>query len=150
MADKFSGENCQCQAKVRRFADYVRLHATQGKYLSHEDELAALKTGVSEFGLGLDEAKGVLYRVAEDRSLALQSQTEQQLRAFLTQVSRKSVVTKDSFNDTVEIYRKLTHNAVSKEEAEKRVKLMVQDEGIKAKRSWRRLGSRKWFNRIAT
>jgi hypothetical protein len=150
MADKFSNDTCQCQVKARRFADYVRLNATQGKYLSHDDEMQTLKSAVSDFGLGLDEAKGVLYRVAEDRSLALQSQTEQQLRAFLTQVSKKGVITKDSFNDTVEIYRKLTHNAIKKEDVEKRVKIMVLDEGIRAKRNWRRLGSRKWFNRIVT
>ena len=148
MADRFGTDSCECQVKARRFADYIRLHATQGKYLSRDDELTALKSGVSDFGIGLDEAKGVLYRVAEDRSLALQSQIEQQLRAFLIQISRKKAISKDSFNDCVEIYTKLAHNAVSKAEAERRVKMLVLDEGIRAKRNWRRLGSRKWFNRI--
>ncbi|CAA7623911.1 conserved hypothetical protein [Candidatus Terasakiella magnetica] len=148
MADNFSSESCNCQVKARRFADYVRLHASQGKYLSFEDELQALKTGVSDFDIGLDEAKGVLYRVAEDRSLALQSQTEQQLRAFLTQLSKKGTISHESFSDAVSIYRKLTHNAISEDDAKKRVKAMVLDEGLKAKRLWKRLGSRKWFNRI--
>jgi len=150
MAESASGENCQCQTRARRFADYIRLHATQGKYISNDNELAVLKTGISDFGIGLDEAKGVLYRVAENRSLALQSQTEQLLRALLTQISKKGVITRDDFFDTVAIYRKLTHDAVEKDEAERRVKVMVQEEGIKAKRLWRRLGSRKWFNRIET
>jgi hypothetical protein len=148
MADVASGENCQCRAKAHRFADYIRLHVTQGKYISHDDELSVLKTGVSEFGIGLDEAKGVLYRVAEDRSLALQSQTEQLLRAFLMQMSKKGKITRDNFTDTVALYRKLTHDAIPSEDAEKRVKAMALDQGLKAKRQWRRLGSRKWFNRI--
>ena len=42
------------------------------------------------------------------------------------------------------------HRGLSRDEARKRVKLMVQRMSLKAKRDWWRLGSRKWFNAIQT
>ncbi|MBF0130015.1 MAG: hypothetical protein HQL33_08475 [Alphaproteobacteria bacterium] len=111
--------------------------------------MKVLRTGVSEFGLGLDEAKGILFSVAADRNIALESQAEKYLGHFLNHVGQKRKVSRKDFDDAVEFYKKLTHQAVPDNEARKRVKAMMERNSMKPRRSWIRLGSRKWYNRIS-
>ncbi|MEO5372935.1 MAG: hypothetical protein H7840_01510 [Alphaproteobacteria bacterium] len=144
----FPAETCQCKVKAQRFAEFVRLHATEGGVLSAEDELKVLRTGVSEFGLGLDEAKGILLGVAADRRIALESQVERHLGHFLGPAGKNRKVSREKFNEAVEFYKRLTYESVSQTDAEKRVKAVMERTGLKPRRSWSRLGSRKWYNRI--
>jgi hypothetical protein len=148
--EAFAREAGHAQGKVRRFADYVRLHGGQGKLIFVETEQELLKEGLSSFELTLDEAKGILFSVSNSGSTVLESQVEQYLQPFLIQMSKKGKVSRKEFKELVEIYTTMTHNAVEKPVAEKRVKSIVQRKGLKAKRDWLRLGSRKWYNRIET
>lgn len=145
----FQTETCQCKAKAQRFAEFVRLHASDGGIISSDDELKVLRTGVSEFGLGLDEAKGILLGVTADRGIALETQADKYLGHFLNQVGKKRKVSRKDFHDAVEFYKKLTQQAVSESEAQKRVKSLMERTGMKPRRAWTRLGSRKWYNKIA-
>jgi hypothetical protein len=65
-------------------------------------------------------------------------------------MSKKGKVSRKEFKELVDIYSTMAHNAVEKPVAEKRVKSIVQRKGLRAKRDWMRLGSRKWYNRIET
>lgn len=110
--------------------------------------MSVLRTGVSDFGLGLDEAKGILFAVAADRGITLETQADRYLGHFLQQVGKKGKVTRKNFKDAAEFYKKLTNNALSEGDAKKRVKAMMERGGMKARRSWIRLGSRKWYNSV--
>lgn len=145
----FPAETCQCKAKAQRFAEFVRLHASEGGVISGEDELKVLRTGVSEFGLGLDEAKGILLGVTADRNIALESQVEKYLGHFLNHFGQKRKVSRKEFDNAVEFYKRLTHQAVSENDARKRVKAMMERASLKPRRVWSRLGSRKWYNSIS-
>lgn len=146
-----------------RYADYVRLHSRPRKLILVEQEQELLKTGIVEFGLDLQETNEVLRGTADLCDTVLESQVEKHLQTHLTQPAnarearraakgRHQVdsISRRRFEAAVDFYQTLTRSALSRDEARKRVKLMVQRMSLKAKRDWWRLGSRKWFNAIQT
>ncbi len=145
-----------------RYSDYVRLYAASQKILLMDQERELLKVGLTDFGLSLEEARGILYGTATDYGVALESQVERHLQTYLiehrnTWERRRAAKGKDSaslsrkrFEQAVDFYQTLTQAALSRDEARKRVKTMVVRMGMQASRDWSRLGSRKWFNKIPT
>ena len=55
----------------KKFGDYVRIHAVEGELITREDEAKVLKEGITQFGLELNEARGILLGVAADHDIAL-------------------------------------------------------------------------------
>ncbi|MEO5335741.1 MAG: hypothetical protein H7841_02435 [Magnetospirillum sp. WYHS-4] len=146
--EAFSRDPGLASGKARRFADYVRLHGGERKVIYVEQEHQMLKDGVSDFGLTLDEAKGILFNTAHAGNATLESQVEVYLQPFLERMSKKGKISRKEFREAVKIYQTMTHETLEKAEAEKRVKGIAKRRGLKAKRDWLRLGSRKWYNRI--
>lgn len=145
-----------------RYRDYIRLHSGPHKIILLEQEQDLLKTGIIEFGLSLEAARDGLYGAAHELETALESQVEKHLKAFLTtprtateerRAARgyaSKALNRKRFEETVDLYQTLTRAALTRDEARKRVKRLVQCLGLKARRDWLRLGSRKWFNGIQT
>lgn len=146
-----------------RYADYIRLHSRPRKLILAEQEQELLKAGILAFGLDLQEANEVLRGTADVCDMVLESQVEKYMQTHLTQPAnaremrraakgRHQVdsVSHRRFEAAVDFYQTLTRSALSRDEAQKRVKLIVQRLSLKAKRDWWRLGSRKWFNAIQT
>lgn len=146
--DASSREPGQATGKARRFADYVRLHGGERKVIYVEKEHELLKAGMADFGLTLDEARGILFSSTHSGSVTLESQVEQHLQPFLDRMAKKKKISRKHFKEAVRIYQTMTHDALELSEAEKRVKGITRRQGLKAKRDWRRLWSRKWYNRI--
>lgn len=146
-----------------RFADYVRLHGASQKLILVEQEHDLLKAGIAEFGLGLGEANGALHGTARESGTTLESQVEQHLQTFLGEPRNRrearlaargktvgaNTLPRKRFEQAVDLYQTLTRAALPRDEARKRVKAMVRRIGLKARRDWLRLGSRKWFDAIA-
>ena len=132
----------------KKFGDYVRIHAVEGELITREDEAKVLKEGITQFGLELNEARGILLGVAADHDIALVSNAEQQVATMLEHVVRKNKISRKVFGDAVAIYRQLTRNRISESEMNRRVKQMVLDRGWKARKSRWLIGSRRWFRRI--
>lgn len=147
--DGFTRAPDHASGKARRFADYVRLHGGERKVIYVEAEQQILKDGVTDFGLTLDEAKGIVFSVVHSGNVVLESQVEQYLQPFLERMAKKGKISRKEFREALKIYQTMTHEALEKPEAEKRVKAITKRRGLKAKRDWLRLGSRKWYNRIA-
>ncbi|MFN3077557.1 MAG: hypothetical protein ABT940_11865 [Alphaproteobacteria bacterium] len=142
-----TSEPCQCRAKAQRFSEYVRLHASQDRLITEEAERSVLRTGVGEFSLSLDEARGILFSVADDRGIALESQADKHVADFLVHTSRKGRVSHKEFDAAVEFYRKLTRHALSESESRARVKKVMERNDMKPRRNWARLGSRRWYDK---
>lgn len=132
----------------RRFVDLVRLHANGHSVIYAEQELDLLKTGVTDFGLSLDEARGILYSTSQSQSVALESQIDHYLSAFMQKNIKKGRLSRKDFNRLVRLYQTMTHDSVPKGEAQKRVKAIAIRRGLQPRRDWLRLGSRRWFNRV--
>jgi hypothetical protein len=132
----------------KKFGDYVRVHAIDGVLITREDEAKVLKEGITQFGLELNEARGILLGVAADHDIALVSNAEQQVSALLDFSVKRNRIGRKAFNDAAEIYKRLTKGILPDLEIRKRLKEIVLLRGWKARRAHWLIGSRRWFRRI--
>jgi hypothetical protein len=132
----------------KKFGDLVRVHAIDGVLITREDEAQVLKVGISQFGLELNEARGILLGVAADNDIALVSNAEQQVNAFLDFSVKRNRIGRKVFNNAAGIYTRLTKGLVPDVEIRKRLKEMVLLRGWKPRRGIWLIGSRRWFRRI--
>ncbi len=142
-----------------RFADYVRLHG-RSKIILVEQEQELLKAGILQFGLTLEQAKSILYGVADGCDAVLESQVEKHIQTALAKPGSRrerrrasrgqklESLSRQRFETAVDLYQTLTREALSRDEARQRVKQMVRRLGLRARRDWWRLGSRKWYDGI--
>lgn len=133
---------------ARRFFDLVRLHASGKHILFFEQEMELLKKGVTEFGLSMDETKGIVVNAAQSAHLVLESHIDRQLVSFMKNSLKRGKISRGEFRKLVKVYKIMTEGTVPAEEAEKRVKMIVSRHGLRAKRYWLHLGTRRWYNRI--
>ena len=84
-----------------KFADFVRIHAIEGKIITRDDEKKILEDGLTRFGLDFQEAHGALLSIASERDIALISSVERHIEAILDQKVKRGKITKQDFDDTV-------------------------------------------------
>lgn len=135
----------------RRFADMVRIEGMNGGFIRLEDERRLLQDGMARFNLSLDEANGAMLATVNDQKLVLQRVADEGTREFLNMQAnqgRGRRVSRQQFNQSVEMYRAKARGKVSPEEAKRRVKALMVEEGITAKRHGWIIRSRRWFNSI--
>lgn len=138
----------------RQFADYVRLHATNRKFVPRDEETTLLKTAIADFGMDRDQARGVLGSIASEQGVYLESQADQSVRAFLAHKARKLKVARKDFMEATAMYRRMVNNGLTKKDSKKRVKEIMIREGMQPRRI--RLlfiplvipGAKRWYNRI--
>ena len=138
----------------RQFSDYVSLHATNKRFIPREDETVLLKAAISDFGMDRDQAQGVLHGIAQDKDIRLESQAEENVRAFLKHRSRKDKVSRKDFNEAARMYRGLINDGLTLKQAKQQVKRIMIREELRPRRI--RLlfvplpipGARRWYNRI--
>ena len=132
----------------KRFAEYVRLEAGARGFLSREDERTLLQEGMTRFEIDYDEARWILTGVAAEHETALERELDRTMAAVLARFAETNdKITRDEFEDAVQIYRQLSNNAVPEDQIKTRIKAIVQE------RNWRpaRRGvfrSRRWFSKI--
>lgn len=135
----------------RRFADMVRIEGMNGGFIRAEDERRLLQDGMTRFNLSLDEANGAMLATVNDQKLVLQRVADEGTREFLNvqaSRSRQRRLSRQDFRQAVEMYRAKSRQRVSEEEAKRRVKSLMLEEGITAKRHGWIIRSRRWFNSI--
>ncbi|KOR28546.1 hypothetical protein TI04_10730, partial [Achromatium sp. WMS2] len=79
MEDTYARDYRQSRVSADRYADYVQLQSGSRRIILVEHEQDALKAGIMEFGLTLQEASAMLHRTAEEQGLALESQVEKHM-----------------------------------------------------------------------
>mgnify|MGYP001628061771 CR=1 FL=1 len=135
----------------RRFADMVRIEGMNGGFIRSEDERRLLQDGMSRFNLSLDEANGAMLATVNDQKLVLQRVADEGTREFLNvqaNRTRQRRLSRQDFRQAVEMYRAKARQKISEEEAKRRVKALMLEEGISAKRHGWIIRSRRWFNSI--
>jgi hypothetical protein len=135
----------------QRFADMVRIEGMNGGLIRLEDERRLLQEGMARFNLSLDEANGALLATVNDQKLVLQRTADEGTREFLNMQAnqnRQRRVSRQEFSQAVEMYRAKARGRVSPDEAKRRVKMLMVEEGITAKRHGWIIRSRRWFNSI--
>ena len=131
-----------------KYADFVRIHATEGKVINRDDEKKILEEGLTHFGLEFQDAQGALLSVASERDIAIISRVERIIDTNLAQQVKRGKISKQDFDDIVAVYGKLTNESTAKTEIRKRVKQMMLNRGWTGKRRRWLFNSRRWFNRI--
>lgn len=139
-------DDSQTRSRAKRFADYIRLHVASEKVITLPVEASLLRAGINDFGLDLDEAQGTLMTIANRDSIALESQAERPTRAMIQHTTGGKRITKKKFKEVVSFYRSLANNALSEDDARKRVKRIIEEDGLKVRRNL--IGLRRWYNRI--
>jgi hypothetical protein len=135
--DIYARDHRPSRVSADRYADYVQLQSGPRKIILVEHEQDALKAGIMEFGLSLEEASAMLRKTADDHGLALESQVEKHMETYLFEHCNRRDPRRAAGGDFTQ--------------ARKRVKDMAERMGFEAQRDWLSSlggGSRKWFDRI--
>lgn len=135
----------------RRFADMVRIEGMNGGFIRLEDERRLLQDGMARFHLSLDEAHGLMLATVNDQNLALQRLADEGARDLLNMQANQNRgrrLSRREFDQAVEMYRAKTRGRISPEEARRRVKALIVEEGIRPRRAGWIIRSRRWFNSI--
>lgn len=132
-----------------RFAELVKLHIQGRQFVEREQERKLLEEGVSRYGLTLDEAQGVLRANAEGNQIALEGEVGRSAAQLLKTMSdRRDRVSRADFEKVVAFYRARAGAGLTRAEAERRVKRLMEEQGLEPKRSGRILRTRRWYRAI--
>ena len=131
-----------------KYAEFVRIHAIEGKVINRDDEKKILEEGLTHFGLEFQDAQGTLLSVASERDIALISRVESHIDTNLGQKVKRGKISKQDFDDIVAVYGKLTNDSIPETEIRKRVKEMLLNRGWTGKRRRWLFNSKRWFKRI--
>lgn len=132
----------------QRFADLVKLNGLSSKFLDRDTERRILEEGVTRYDLSLDDARGLLRTVAQDEGLVFESETGTRIRQVLDRhAGKKGKISKDQFLQASAILRDFSDNAIGEEEAKRKIKRIMIDNGWKPRRAGL-LQTRRWFNSI--
>lgn len=133
----------------RKFADFVRVHTVDQRFITREEEKRLLQEGILRFGLDLDEANGILLRVASEEKIALERLEEERIRRILAQLGgRKRKIAKRDFAQTAATYRELSNGGMTDAEAKRKVKRIMESEGYAARRTRWMIGSKRWYRQV--
>jgi len=129
----------------------IRIEGMNGGFIRAEDERRLLQEGMTRFNLSLDEANGAMLATVNDQKLVLQRAADEGTREFLNvqaNRNRQRRLSRADFRQAVEMYRAKARQRISEDEAKRRVKALMREEGISAKRHGWIIRSRRWFNSI--
>lgn len=129
----------------------IRIEGMNGGFIRAEDERRLLQEGMTRFNLSLDEANGAMLATVNDQKLVLQRAADEGTREFLNvqaNRNRQRCLSRADFRQAVEMYRAKARQRISEDEAKRRVKALMREEGISAKRHGWIIRSRRWFNSI--
>lgn len=130
------------------FAELVRLRA-EGGLPNAEAELALLTEGVTRYGLGAAEARGVLEAEARRRGVAAGGAGAREARVFLRSAAdARGRVGRQDVSRAAALYRNLTGRQASQIEAERRIAALLEEEGLSPRRDGV-LRSTAWLRRMA-
>lgn len=132
-----------------RFAELVKLHVQGRRFLDHDREMKLLEEGVSRYNLTLAEAQAALRGAAQEAGVASQSELDASTTQLIkTLADRQGRLSRADFDKTAAFYRGRAGSSVTEEEARKRVKRLMQEHDVPAKRSGLLLRTRRWFRAI--
>ena len=131
-----------------RFAEYVKLQAADRGFLSREEEKVLLQDGIARFNVDYDEARWILTGVAAEEQVALERELDRTIAVVLARfAATNDKITKDEFDDAVQIYKKLSKDGLTEDAIKKKMKVIVSDNRWRPARKGV-MRSKRWYRRI--
>jgi hypothetical protein len=131
-----------------RFAEYVKLQAVDRGFLSRDEEKVLLQDGIARFNVDYDEARWILTGVAAEEQVALERELDRTIAVVLARFAdTKDKITKDEFDDAVQIYKRLSKDGLSENDIKKKMKTIVSDNKWRPARKGM-MRSKRWYRRI--
>lgn len=131
-----------------RFAEYIKLQAGDRSFLSRNDEKVLLQDGIARFNVNYDEARWMLTGIAAEEEMALERELDRTIAVVLGRFAETNdKISKDEFDDAVQIYNKLSKDTLSENEIKKKLKAIVADKKWRPKRNGL-MRSRRWYRKI--
>jgi hypothetical protein len=144
------GMQARAAMREQKFADLVRLHAYDRKFITREQEMKILEEGVMRYGLPLAEARGTLMSIAEEEHAVFERDVEKSVRDMMaTFAGRRGKIARAHFAHAVSFYRASAGSALSDADISKRVKAIMVDNNWQPRGSGMVLRTRRWYRRIA-
>lgn len=137
------------EAPRGRFEELVKLHLQGRRFLDREQEMRLLEEAVSRYGLALDEATGMLRAAAEAETIATERELNRSVAQLLkTLADARGRVSREDFAKAVAFYRARAGAGLSQQDAERRVKRLMEENDLAPRRSGRLLATRRWYRAI--
>ncbi len=138
----------------KKFAEYIKLHLFDERFLSREKEKKILAEGVTRFEVPLEEARACLMDVATELDLIFEKDVDKLIKEIMQVfASGDGYVGANEFQHGVQIYKQLSSGNVGEGDAKRRLKQMMLDNDWKPRRRGftvlSAIGTRKWFHDIA-
>lgn len=134
--------------RARQFADIAEVRATTKGFLTREEELDLIETGIRDFGLTLPEARGIVQGAADTAGVPRERDVERTLTQWLKAAAgRRKKLSRDQFRQAAQVYRAQAGDEMEAVEIDRRVKAMMEECGIEPRRAGL-LRTRRWYTRI--
>jgi hypothetical protein len=131
-----------------RFAEYVKLQAGDRGFLSRSEETVLLQDGIARFNVDYDEARWILTGVATEEQVALERELDRTIAVVLARFAdTNDKITKDEFEDAVQIYKRLSKDRLSEDAIKKKMKTIVSDNKWRPARNGM-MRSKRWYRKI--
>jgi hypothetical protein len=129
-----------------RFADLARLRLDGCRALTLADERGLLTVGVVDLGLDLDDARGILLRLAADNRVLLESVERERVAMALREVARNRRVDRSAWREAALLARPWAQaNGGDGSAARQWTREVAAGDGITPVWRWWWLGPRRWY-----
>jgi hypothetical protein len=131
-----------------RFAEYVKLQAADRGFVSRNEEKELLQDGIARFNVDYDEARWILTGVVAEEQVALERELDRTIAVVLARFAgTNDKITKEEFDDAVQIYKTLSKDGLSENDIKKKMKAIVSDNKWRPARNGM-MRSKRWYRKI--
>lgn len=131
-----------------KYGDLVRLQMTGRRFLTDEKERQLLEDGLTQYGLSLDDARGVVRSAAEERQVTMQRDVEDSAGHMLRESSSgRGAISRKDFLRVAGYYSRRAEGALPQDQINSRIKAMMEQNKLSPKRAGLFM-SRSWYNKI--
>lgn len=131
-----------------KFVEYIKVQVIGNGLINLEREQRILEKGISQFGLDLHDSRALLLAATRDQDIILQSDMESRMKDMAAyRLGEDGYVSRAQFNDIVGYIVKSSRGKLKRADAERQVKQMIRDAGVKPRR-YGFFRSRLWWRSI--
>lgn len=132
-----------------RFKEFLKLHLRRQRFLTQEQEARLLEEAVLRYNLTADEANGALRAAADDADIVTEAELlNSSVQLLKAMADKKNRISREDFDKAADFYRSRTGTTITPIEARKRVKRVMEEQGLEPRRSGQLLKTRRWYRQI--
>ena len=132
-----------------RFKEFLKLYLRRQRFLTQEQEARLLEEAVLRYNLTADEANGALRAAADDADIVTEAELlNSSVQLLKAMADKKNRISREDFEKAADFYRSRTGTTITPIEARKRVKRVMEEQGLEPRRSGQLLKTRRWYRQI--